>query len=135
MDSTSFLIGALVGVFLTLVIGALLIIIVNAVCDDNDSPDDPVKYFEQSVSYEGKNQISVKVIQAFDHTALAMEAGDTLSYSGNVIYNGKTVMIIGSDHYTGEIVCINRPQQIGLYTYINQCNVQMTVPVIKQNQI
>lgn len=90
----------------------------------------PIQFLEKPVSYEGKKKVSVKVIQVFGDSALATEG--TLDCNGEIDYIiGKVVMIIGNNHYTDEIVNINNPQQIGLYTYLNGYGWQITVPVIQ----
>lgn len=128
-----------------LVIGAILAFIVlrtvDAVNNTEDTsahssvdkkPDDSdkcFKRFERPISYEGKKKVSVQVMQVFDVFALAIEG--TRGYNGEIWYDGKVVMIIGSNYYTDEIVNIDNPQQIGLYTYFNRYSRQMTVPVIQ----
>lgn len=145
MDKTkkSFLIGTLLG----LVIGAVftftvLCIVGTIIVTEGTSTHFPVdkmpdgsgngdsKCFEHPISYEGKKKVSVQVIQVFDDSALAKEG--TLDYNGEIEYiTGKVVMIVGNNHYTDEIVNINDPQQIGLYTYLNGYDRQVTVPVIQ----
>lgn len=140
MNKKSFLIGALLG----LVIGAVLTSIVSgtantvnadgasthsAVDKKSDGSDKCFKGFEHPISYEGKKEVSVKVMQVFDDFALAIEG--THYHSDEIWYDGKVVMIIGGNHYIDEVININNPQQIGLYTYFNRYNRQMTVPVIQ----
>lgn len=136
----SFLVGVLLGlaicaVFTFIVLGTANTANVgdtsthSSVDKKSDGSDNGSKCFEHPISYEGKKRVSVQVIQVFEDSALAIEG--TLGYSGGIYYDGKIVMITGSNHYTDEIVNINNPQQIGLYTYLNGYGRQMTVPVIQ----
>lgn len=138
----SFLIGTLLGLVIGAVFTFTVLYIVGTIMDTESTSVHPsadkkpydsnncAKFFEHPVSYEGKKKVSVQVIQVFDDSALAKEG--TLYYNGEIEYiTGKVVMIVGNNHYTDEIVNINNPQQIGLYTYLNGYGRQVTVPVIQ----
>lgn len=137
MNKKSFLIGTLLGLVIGAVFTFTVLYIVGTVIDTKDTSThssadnkpDGFKGFEHPISYEGKKKVSVKVMQVFDDFALAIEG--TRYRSDEIWYDGKVVMIIGSNHYIDEVVNINNPQQIGLYTYFNRYSRQMTVPVIQ----
>lgn len=138
MNKKSFLIGTLLGLVIGAVSTFTVLCIVGtanntedtSIHSSADKKPDGFKGFEHPISYEGKKKVSVKVMQVFDDFALAIEEGTR--FDDEILYDGKVVMIIGGNHYIDEVININSPQQIGLYTYFNRYNRQMTVPVIQE---
>ncbi len=47
------------------------------------------------------------------------------------MYNGNTVMILGEDFYSDQVVIVKNPMRVGTYSYTNRTEMPMTVPVIK----
>ena len=45
-------------------------------------------------------------------------------------YNGNTVVILGENFYSDQIVTVVNPVRVGTYTYTNRADMPMTVPVI-----
>ena len=86
----------------------------------------PIKYLEQPVSYEDKTNTSFKVFQVFDDSALANEISDE-EYEW---YLGNTVLILGENFYSDQIVKVKNPKRIGTYSYTSKGDMPMTVPVI-----
>lgn len=48
----------------------------------------------------------------------------------DVMYSGNTVLVLGKDFYSDQIVTLKNPQRIGTYSYTNNGGMPMTVPVI-----
>lgn len=116
IDKKSFLWGVLAGVVLTF---AFL-----TVYGDCQKSSDKIEYLEQPVSYENKEEATFRVFQVLGNAALATELPGWLDL-------GNTVVILGKNFYTDEIVTIKNPQRVGTYSYENNGGRQMTVPVIK----
>ena len=122
MNKKSFFLGVVTGIVLTFV--ALFVIgLVNQKSEDND----PVQYLEKPVSYENKTETSFKVFQVLGSAALASEIANK-EYKW---YNGNTVVILGENFYSDQIVNIKKPQRVGTYSYTNKGGMPMTVPVIE----
>lgn len=97
-----------------LVTGVILTFVVLAVFAANkNNNDDGVSYFETPISYENKKSTSFKVFQVLGSAALANE----ISNKEYEWYNGKTVLLLGENFYTDQIVKMDSPQQVGTYTY------------------
>ena len=125
MNKKSFFLGVLTGIVLAIV-GLFSIGLVN------HNSSDPIQYLEQPVSYENKTETSVKVFQVLGgNAALAQEASDWIG--DDVMYLGNTVLILGDNFYSDQIVTINNPQRIGTYSYTTNGGMPMTVPVIDGN--
>jgi hypothetical protein len=125
MNKKSFFLGVLTGIVLAIV-GLFAIGLVN------QNSSDPIQYLEQPVSYENKTETSVKVFQVLGgNAALAQEASDWIG--DDVMYLGNTVLILGDNFYSDQIVTINNPQRIGTYSYTTNGGMPMTVPVIDGN--
>ena len=108
MNKKSFFLGVLTGIVLAIV-GLFAIGLVN------QNSSDPIQYLEQPVSYENKTETSVKVFQVLGgNAALAQEASDWIGDDG--MYLGNTVLILGDNFYSDQIVTINNPQRIGTYS-------------------
>lgn len=88
----------------------------------------PIKYIEKPVSYENKTETSFEVFQVFGNAALATEASDKIG--GDVIYYGNTVLILGENFYTDQVVTIKNPQRVGTCNYTNKGGMPMAVPII-----
>lgn len=73
------------------------------------------------------------MFQVFDDAALAREASDyDLHYDkpSEDMYLGNTVLIVGENFYSDQIIVIKDPQRIGNYKYTNNGGMPMVVPVI-----
>ena len=123
MNKKSFFWGVLTGVVLTF---AVLFVI--GLVNQNSADNDPVQYLDKPVSYENKKETSFKVLQVLGNAALATEASDEIG--GDVMYCGNTVVILGENYYSDQIVKVKNPQRVGTYSYTNKGGMPMTVPVI-----
>lgn len=121
MNKKSFFLGVVTGFVLTF---AVLFVI--GLVNQNSADNDSVQYLEKPVSYEDKTETSFKVFQVLGSAALASEISD------NVIelYNGNTVVILGENFYSDQVVTVKNPQRVGTYSYTNKGGMPMTVPVI-----
>ena len=126
MNKKSFFLGVLTGIVLTF---AVLFVI--ALVNRNSVANDPIQYLEQPVSYEDKAKTSFKVFQVLGNAALATEESDRIG--GDVMYLGNTVMILGENFYSDQVVTIKNPKRVGTYSYTNNGGMPMTVPVIEGN--
>ncbi len=126
MNKKSFFLGVLTGIVLTF---AVLFVI--ALVNRNSVATDPIQYLEQPVSYEDKAKTSFKVFQVLGNAALATEESDRIG--GDVMYLGNTVMILGENFYSDQVVTIKNPKRVGTYSYTNNGGMPMTVPVIEGN--
>lgn len=126
MKKKPFFLGVLTGAVLTFVI-LFFIGLANQKSADNKQVD-PVQYLEKPMSYENKEETSFKVLQVFENAALAHEASDEIG--GEVMYFGNTVVILGKNYYSDQIVKVKNPQRVGTYSYTSQGGMPMTVPVI-----
>jgi len=118
-----FLYGVISGVILTI---AVFFVIVSASEDSEDSCQFQYHNLEQPVSYENKEETSFKVFQVLGNAALATE----VSNKKFKWYNGNTVVILGENFYSDQIVTIKNPQRVGTYSYTNKGGMPMTVPVL-----
>lgn len=123
MNMKSFLLGVVTGAVLTF---AVLFVIGTA--NQGSQGDDRIKYLEQPVSYEGKTETSFKVLQVLGNAALATEASDKIG--GDVMYYGNTVLVLGENYYSDQIVTVKNPQRVGTYSYTTNSGMPKTVPVI-----
>lgn len=127
MDKKSFFIGLASG----FVIGCVLtfvVLLVIGVASQKSEPSAPIQYLEKPVSYENKTETSFEVFQVLGDAALAHEESDRIG--GDVMYLGNTVLIIGKNYYSDQVVTVKNPQRIGTYSYTNNAGMPMTVPVI-----
>lgn len=122
MNKKSFFLGVITGIVLTFV--SLLVI---GLVTQNSEDNDPVQYLEKPVSYEDKKETSFKVFQVLDNAALAIE----ISNKALMWYDGNTVVLLGEDFYSDQVVTVKNPQRVGTYSYTNRGGMPMTVPVIK----
>lgn len=121
MNIKSFILGILTGIVLTI---AVLIVI--GLANQNSNEIDSIEYLDQPLSYEGKNETSFKVLQVLGNSALAKE----ISNEDFELYFGNTVVILGENFYSNQIVKINNPVRIVSYNYTTQSGIPKTVPVI-----
>ena len=121
MNKKSFFLGILTGTILTF---AVLFVI--ALVNRNSEAADLIQYLEQPVSYENKSVTSFKVFQVLGNAALANE----ISNKEYKWYHGNTVMILGENFYSDQVVTIKNPHRVGTYSYTNNGGMPMTVPVI-----
>ena len=128
MNKKSFFWGVLTGIVLTL---AVLIVI--ALAKNDSIVTDSIKYLDQPTSYENKTKTSFEVFQVLGNAALAREASDKIG--GDIMYHGNTVVILGENYYSHQIVTIKNPQRVGTYSYTNNAGMPMTVPVIDGDKI
>ena len=90
--------------------------------------DDDIQFLEHPVSYENKKTTSFKVFQVIEkNKALANEISDK-EYKW---FNGNTVVLVGDDFYSDQVITVKQPQRVGTYSYTNKGGMPMTVPVIK----
>ncbi len=123
MNKKSFFIGMLSGVVLTIV--ALVVI---AFVSKKASEDDAIQRLEKPVSYENKKITSFKVFQVLgEDAALAKE----ISVKELDMYLGNTVVLVGKDFYSDQVITIKNPKRIGTYSYTNNGGMPMTVPIIE----
>ena len=108
--------------FLGVIVGMLVIIIIDGL--ENRRSKDYVRYFDESVSYEDKEEASFEVFQVLSDAALATEI--SLNYGKHKNYNGKFVLIRGEDFYDGQIINVRNPRRVGTYRYMSN-----TVPIIE----
>lgn len=47
------------------------------------------------------------------------------------MYLGNTVVILGKNFYSDQIITLKNPQRIGTYSYTNKGGIPMTVPVME----
>ena len=124
MNKKSFFWGFVTGVILTFVV-----LFVIGLVNQNSAGNDPIQYLEKPVSYENKSETSFKVLQVLGNAALATEASDEIG--SEVMYYGNTVLILGENYYSDQIVKVKNPQRIGTYSYTTKGGMPMTVPVIE----
>ena len=123
MNKKSFFIGMLSGVVLTIV--ALVVI---AFVSKKASEDDAIQRLEKPVSYENKKITSFKVFQVLgEDAALAKEISD----KELDMYLGNTVVLVGKDFYSDQVITIKNPKRIGTYSYTNNGGMPKTVPIIE----
>ncbi len=123
MNKKSFFIGMLSGVVLTIV--ALVVI---AFVRQKNNEDDAIQRLEKPVSYENKKITSFKVFQVIgEDAALAKEISD----KELDMYLGNTVVLIGKDFYSDQVITIKNPKRIGTYSYTNNGGMPKTVPTIE----
>ena len=122
MNKKSFFLGILTGVVLT-----FICLFVIALVNQHSNGTIQIEYLEKPMSYENKQETSFKVLQVLGNAALANERSDMYTDS----YYGKTVVILGKDFYSDQVVKINKPQRVGTYNYTNNGGMPMTVPVIQ----
>ena len=124
MNKKSFFLGVVTGIVLTFV-GLFVIGLVN----QNSAGNAPIQYLEKPMGYENKKETSFKVLQVLGNAALATEASDKIG--GNVMYYGNTVLILGENYYSDQIVTVKNPQRVGTYSYTTNGGMPKTVPVIE----
>ena len=111
------------GVVLTIV--ALFVI---GFVRQKNNEDDAVQRLEKPVSYENKKITSFKVFQVLGEDAsLAMESSNK-EYE---LFYGNTVVLVGKDFYSDQVVTMKNPQRTGTYSYMNNSGMPMTVPIIE----
>ena len=125
MNKKTFFLCVVTGIVLTFV-GLFLLGLVNQNSEKNDS----VQYLEKPVSYENKKETSFKVLQVLGNAALATEASEK-KIGDNVVFYGNTVLLLGENYYSDQVVTVKNPQRIGTYSYTNKGGMSMTVPVIE----
>ena len=122
MNKKSFFIGMLSGVVLTIVALVVIAFVKGA------SEDDAIQRLEKPVSYENKKITSFKVFQVLgEDAALAMESSDK-EYKW---FYGNTVLLVGKDFYSDQVVTMKNPQRTGTYSYTNNGGMPKTVPIIE----
>lgn len=124
MNKKSFFLGLVTGILLTF---AFIFII--GLANSNSDASDEIQYLENPIAYENKKETSFKVFQVFDDAALAREASDKIG--DDVVYLGNTIVILGENFYTDQIVKVKNPQRVGTYSYTTKSGMPMTVPVIE----
>lgn len=123
MSKKSFFIGMLSGIVLTIVV----LFVIGFVRQKNNE-DDAIQRLEKPVSYENKKKTSFKVFQVIgEDAALAKEISD----KELDMYLGNTVVLIGKDFYSDQVITIKNPKRIGTYSYTNNGGMPKTVPIIE----
>ena len=123
----SFFIGMLSGIVLTIAV----LFIIGFVSQKNNE-DDAIQRLEKPVSYENKKETSFKVFQVIgEDAALAKEISD----KELDMYLGNTVVLIGKDFYSDQVVTMKNPQRTGTYSYMNNSGMPMTVPIIEGDKV
>ena len=120
MNKKSFFLGVVTGIVLTF---ATLFVIGKVI---NSADNSTIQRLEKPVSYENKKETSFKVFQVLDDAALARE----ISEEGLKLYTGNTVVVLGKNYYTDQVVTVKYPQRVGTYSYTTRSDRSMTVPVI-----
>jgi beta-glucosidase/6-phospho-beta-glucosidase/beta-galactosidase len=120
MNKKSFFLGVVTGIVLTF---ATLFVIGKVI---NSADNSTIQRLEKPVSYENKKETSFKVFQVLDDAALARE----ISEEGLKLYTGNTVVVLGKNYYTDQVVTVKYPQRVGTYSYTTQGGISMTVPII-----
>ena len=127
MNKKSFFIGMLSGIVLTIAV----LFIIGFVSQKNNE-DDAIQRLEKPVSYENKKKTSFKVFQVIgEDAALAKEISD----KELDMYLGNTVVLIGKDFYSDQVVTMKNPQRTGTYSYMNNSGMPMTVPIIEGDKV
>lgn len=116
--------GVVVGIILTTV----ALYFIGKSMQQQQREEDLVQYLEQPVGYEDKSETSFKVFQVLGNAALAKEVSDKIG--SGVMYYGNTVVILGKNYYSDQVVIVKKPMRVGTYSYTNNGGVPMTVPVI-----
>ena len=127
MNKKSFFIGMLSGIVLTIAV----LFIIGFVSQKNNE-DDAIQRLEKPVSYENKKETSFKVFQVIgEDAALAKEISD----KELDMYLGNTVVLIGKDFYSDQVITMKNPQRTGMYSYMNNGGMPMTVPIIEGDKV
>ena len=127
MNKKSFFIGMLSGAVLTI---AVLFVI--GFVSQKNSKNDAIQHLEKPVSYENKKETSFKVFQVIgEDAALAKEVSDRELD----MYLGNTVVLIGKDFYSDQVITMKNPQRTGTYSYTNKGGMPMTVPIIEGDKV
>lgn len=123
-----FLFGTIFGIILIFII---LIIIGVLVQKSQNNDIITIRYLEHPIRYENKVKSSFIITDVIeDSVAIAKEMPATKAGYEISDYIGKPVMILGSNLYTGKIIMISEPIQIGTYCH-EKDNQKYIIPVIK----
>lgn len=122
MNKKSFFLGAATGIVLT-----IAVLLVVELINRNSADDEPIQYLENPETYENKNETSFQVFQVIGDAALARE----ISSEELGLYLGTTVLLLGENYYSDQVVKMENPQIIGTYSYTNKGGRPMTVPVLE----
>ena len=123
-----FLFGTIFGIILIFII---LIIIGVLVQKSQNNDIITIRYLEHPIRYENKVKSSFIITDVIeDSIAIAKEMPATKAEYEISDYIEKPVMILGSNLYTGKIIMISEPIQIGTYCH-EKDNQKYIIPVIK----
>ncbi len=122
MNKKSFFLGAATGIVLT-----IAVLLVVELIHRNSADDEPIQYLENPETYENKSETSFQVFQVIGDAALARE----ISSEEFGLYLGTTVLLLGENYYSDQVVKMENPQIIGTYSYTNKGGRPMTVPVLE----
>lgn len=122
MNKKSFFLGAATGIVLT-----IAVLLVVELINRNSADDEPIQYLENPETYENKSETSFQVFQVIGDAALARE----ISSEELGLYLGTTVLLLGENYYSDQVVKMENPQIIGTYSYTNKGGRPMTVPVLE----
>lgn len=98
--------------------------------EKNEKPasNSPVDFLEMPVSYENKKEASFEVFQVLAEDAALANEMETIY--GELHPMGKTVLILGKDFYSQQVITIKNPMRVGTYSYTSRSDMPITVPVI-----
>ena len=122
MNKKSFFLGAATGIVLT-----IAVLLVVELINRNSADDEPIQYLENPETYETKSETSFQVFQVIGDAALARE----ISSEELGLYLGTTVLLLGENYYSDQVVKMENPQITGTYSYTNKGGRPMTVPVLE----
>lgn len=122
MNKKSFFLGAATGIVLT-----IAVLLVVELINRNSADDEPIQYLENPETYENKSETSFQVFQVIGDAALASE----ISSEELGLYLGTTVLLLGENYYSDQVVKMENPQIIGTYSYTSKGGRPMTVPVLE----
>ena len=122
MNKKSFFLGAATGIVLT-----IAVLLVVELIHRNSADDEPIQYLENPETYENKSETSFQVFRVIGDAALARE----ISSEEFGLYLGTTVLLLGENYYSDQVVKMENPQIIGTYSYTNKGGRPMTVPVLE----
>lgn len=121
MNKKSYFLGFIAGVIVSIVAFLIIGFVRQNPVEKEDA--DNTNAFETPVSYENKDFAEFNVFQVFGDGALATEV-----LGG--CFQGKVVVLVGKNFYTGQNVSISNPMVVGTYSYESKAGNPMTVPVI-----
>lgn len=128
MNWKSFIFGFLTGAVVTIVaLGFIGMALNKSTAGPDAAGPVGIDYLQSPTSYENKTETAFRVFQVIDGAALAREKTDEY----DDMYLGTTVMLLGENFYSDQIVTVKNPQRVGTYSYTSNGGMPKTVPVIE----